>query len=124
MRNNYPHGSCPSRSATPTEKCPLVTLRAPLGQEMGSSPRNDQGGGRSYELRRAGKVGNNGCSWGLWGGSVRNALGGVKLSASVLLTEPKGYRQALIVVVELPNEGSSRTQILSLLTLLTACGCS
>ena len=60
----------------------------------------------------------------LGGGSVRNALGGVKLSASVLLTEPKGYRQALIVVVELPNEGSSRTQILSLLTLLTACGCS
>lgn len=50
--------------------------------------------------------------------------GGVKPSASVLLTEPKGYRQALIVVVELPNEGSSRTQILSLLILLTACGCS
>lgn len=43
MRNNYPHGSCPPRSATPTEKCSLVTLRALLGQEMGSSPRNHQG---------------------------------------------------------------------------------
>lgn len=48
----------------------------------------------------------------------------VKPSASVLLTEPKGYRQALIVVVELANEGSSKTQILSLLTLLTAHECS
>ena len=61
---------------------------------------------------------------GFVGCSVRNALGGFKQSASILLTEPKGYRQALIVVVELPSEGSSWTQILFLLTLLTACGCS
>ena len=68
MRNSYPHGCCLPRSATPTEMCPLVTLRVPLRQEMGSSPRNDQEGGRSHELKRAGKVGNNGCSWRLWGG--------------------------------------------------------
>ena len=62
---------------------------------------------------------------GFGGGFSEECFGGeVKPSASILLTEPKGYRQALIVVVELPSEGSSWTQILFLLTLLTACGCS
>ena len=41
----------------PLRGAPLVALRAPLWQEMGSSSRNDEGGGRSHELRRVGKVG-------------------------------------------------------------------
>ena len=56
---------------------PSGNSEGPFEAGDGVIPRNDQGGGRSHELKRAGKVGNNGCSWRLWGGgSVRNALGG------------------------------------------------
>lgn len=52
-RKDDQHGACPPRSATPSGG-----FGASFAIEDGSSPRRDERGGRSRELRRAGKVGN------------------------------------------------------------------